>query len=120
MGQRHQLFIIAKFGSRYRGLATVHHQWLYGASALRTCNHLLTILSDKTNRDALHHELRVADDFYKTDPLPEIEDRQPAPFPLFNSILMAGTSTNPSSASRAAMVRLWVPLPSMLVWVAAC
>lgn len=110
MGQRHQLFIIAKFGSRYRGLAALHHQWLYGVSALRICNNLLTILSDKTNRDALHHELRLADDFFKTEPLPETP---PSPFPFFSSCLIAGTSSNPSSAARAAMVGLLAPLPFM-------
>jgi hypothetical protein len=26
MGQRHQLFVIAKIGNRYRGLAAVHHR----------------------------------------------------------------------------------------------
>lgn len=34
MGQRHQLFVIAKILGRYRGLAAVHHQWLYGSLAL--------------------------------------------------------------------------------------
>jgi hypothetical protein len=35
MGQRHQLFVIAKIGNRYRGLAAIHHPWLYGATALK-------------------------------------------------------------------------------------
>lgn len=35
MLQRHELFVIAKIGNRYRGLAAIHHQWLYGAAALQ-------------------------------------------------------------------------------------
>ena len=37
MGQRHQLFVIAKVKARYRTLCAVHHQWLYGQTALRRC-----------------------------------------------------------------------------------
>jgi hypothetical protein len=36
MGQRHQLFAIAKIGGRYRSLAALHHQWLYGFTALKS------------------------------------------------------------------------------------
>jgi len=43
MGQHHQIFIIAKIGARYRGLAALHHQWLYGASALKSESLLLSI-----------------------------------------------------------------------------
>ena len=37
MGQRHQLFVIAKVKGRYRTLCAIHHQWLYGHTALRRC-----------------------------------------------------------------------------------
>lgn len=33
MGQRHQFFAIARINNRYRTLAAVHNQWLYGHSA---------------------------------------------------------------------------------------
>ena len=35
MGQRHQMFIIAKAGGRYRVLAALHHQLLHGFMAVR-------------------------------------------------------------------------------------
>lgn len=47
MGQRHQLFVIAKIGTRYRGLAAVHHRksflHIYSTRLCPVCNHLLTI-----------------------------------------------------------------------------
>ena len=35
MGQRHRFFAIARNNSRYRTLAVIHNQWIYGHSALR-------------------------------------------------------------------------------------
>ena len=60
MGQRHQLFVIAKIANRYRGLAVFHHQWLYGARALKQCLALLTIFSSPANRLAILQELAAA------------------------------------------------------------
>ncbi|KAG8907100.1 hypothetical protein FRB99_005355 [Tulasnella sp. 403] len=34
MGQRHQIYAIARVRGRYRCLAAFHHQWLYGCSAV--------------------------------------------------------------------------------------
>lgn len=60
MGQRHQLFMIAKIANWYRGLAVFHHQWLYGARALKQCLALLTIFSAPANRLAILQELAAA------------------------------------------------------------
>ncbi|TGO26641.1 hypothetical protein BPAE_0055g00120 [Botrytis paeoniae] len=60
MGQRHQLFVVAKINGRYRGLAAIHHQWLYGVTALEVCLNILKILQSPANRIALSHELRHA------------------------------------------------------------
>ena len=60
MGQRHQLFVIAKIKGKYRSLAAVHHQWLYGHTALSRCQGLLTIFSNPKNAFALQHELKIA------------------------------------------------------------
>src|SRR5271156_1559806 len=60
MGQRHQLFVIAKIANRYRGLAVFHHQWLYGARALKQCLALLAIFSAPANRLAILQELAAA------------------------------------------------------------
>lgn len=99
MGQRHQLFIIARLGKHYRSLAAVHHQWLYGVSALRACLRLLRIFSDPSNRLALKHELDLAAAFYKNRPPPP---SQPAkyqnaenticPFPFILTCLAVGVS----------------------------
>ena len=98
MGQRHQLFVIARAGKHYRSLAAIHHQWLYGVSALRSCLRLLRIFSDPANRLALKHELDLAAAFFKNQPPPT----EPAayrraesticPFPFILTCLAIGTS----------------------------
>ncbi|KAL9103723.1 MAG: hypothetical protein Q9163_001273 [Psora crenata] len=60
MGQRHQLFVIARTNQKYRTLAAVHHQWLYGHTALRRCLGTLEILQGKNNRVPLEEELKDA------------------------------------------------------------
>ncbi|WAO92210.1 hypothetical protein NCS54_00970600 [Fusarium falciforme] len=98
MGQRHQLFVIARVGKHYRSLAAVHHQWLYGVSALRSCLRLLRIFSDPGNRLALKHELDLAVSFFKDKPPPsEPEEYQDAesttcPFPFITTCLAIGAS----------------------------
>ncbi|EEY24028.1 predicted protein [Verticillium alfalfae VaMs.102] len=99
MGQRHQLFVIARVGNYYRPLAAIHHQWLYGVSALRSCRRLLRIFSDPSNRIALKHELYLAVDFFQkrgpppSDP-PECEDpeRTACPFPFITTYLAVGAA----------------------------
>ncbi|KAG7146012.1 hypothetical protein HYQ46_005218 [Verticillium longisporum] len=99
MGQRHQLFVIARVGNYYRPLAAIHHQWLYGVSALRSCRRLLRIFSDPSNRIALKHELYLAVDFFQkrgpppSDP-PECEDpeRTACPFPFITTCLAVGAA----------------------------
>lgn len=58
MGQRHQLFIIAKINARYRVLAVVHNQWLCGIDALEVCLRLIKTFEEPENHLALSHELR--------------------------------------------------------------
>jgi hypothetical protein len=53
MGQRHQLFIIAEVGSRYRVLAALHHQWLYGLTAVQQCLQVITFLQAERNQDEI-------------------------------------------------------------------
>ncbi|KAK7408783.1 hypothetical protein QQX98_009027 [Neonectria punicea] len=102
MGQRHQLFVIARVGNHYRTLAAVHHQWLYGVSALRSCRRLLRIFSDVNNRITLKHELDLATGFFKDQGPPpsrppsyeeaeEVEER-PCPFPFITTCLATGAA----------------------------
>ncbi|KAL5592420.1 hypothetical protein FOBRF1_013446 [Fusarium oxysporum] len=99
MGQRYQLFVIARVGNYYRPLAAIHHQWLYGVSALRSCRRFLRISSDPSNRIALKHELHLAVDFFqKRGPPPsdpsEYEDpeRTACPFPFITTCLAVGAA----------------------------
>ena len=60
MGQRHQLFVIACINGRYRCLAAVHHQWLFGRNAAERCLEILKLLNSNLNRIALQEELKLA------------------------------------------------------------
>ena len=60
MGQRHQLFIIAKVGTRYRVLAAVHHQWLYGLKAVEQCLQAIQLLQADVNQAHIRRELQQA------------------------------------------------------------
>ena len=44
MGQRHQLFVIARVWKRYRTLAAVHRQWLYKMGPIERCLRLIHTL----------------------------------------------------------------------------
>lgn len=99
MGQRHQLFVIGRIGGYYRGLAAVHHQWLYGAGAVRSCHRLLRIFSDPSNRVTLQNELHLAVAFFERQGPPpsrplwnsHVEDR-PCPFPFITTCLVTGAA----------------------------
>ncbi|KAJ4319809.1 hypothetical protein N0V84_006190 [Fusarium piperis] len=104
MGQRHQLFVIARVGKHYRSLAAVHHQWLYGVSALRSSLRLLRIFSDPGNRLALEHELDLAAPFFKDQPPPtsglaKYQDARNTicPFPFILTCLAIGASYDPKT-----------------------
>lgn len=92
MGQRHQLFVIAKLGHRYRPLAAVHNQWLYGEGPLRRCRHLLQVFPALANRVPIAQELRAAreksDDFWARDDIFQ-------PFPFIATCLTVGSSFDP-------------------------
>ena len=93
MGQRHQLFVIAKIANRYRGLAVFHHQWLYGDIALERCLRILTIFSAPANRLPIQQELTAArrlDEEFWTKPR-SWEDFE-VPFPFITTCLLLGAS----------------------------
>lgn len=99
MGQRHQLFIIARISGKYRTLAAVHHQWLYGHTALRRCLDTLKILQNGNNRVPLEEELKMASEYgeevWKT---PEAgaswSDKLRIQFPFITTCLVLGSSFN--------------------------
>jgi hypothetical protein len=95
MGQRHQLFVIAKVGNRYRRLSALHHQYLYRASALKRCLEILDIFSAPANPLPIQQELTAArryDEEFWTKPWsykdPEV------PFPFITTCLLLGASLN--------------------------
>jgi hypothetical protein len=93
MGQRHQLFVIAKIANRYRGLAAFHHQWLYGALALERCLRIITIFSAPANRLPIQQELTAArrfDEEFWTKQR-SWEDFE-VPFPFITTCLLLGAS----------------------------
>jgi hypothetical protein len=60
MGQRHQIFVIANVNGRYRTLACIHHQWLFGFTAIRRCFQLVEIFNAEVNRMNIRAELERA------------------------------------------------------------
>ena len=97
MGQRHQLFVIARVGKQYRSLAAVHHQWLYGLKALDSASRLLRIFSDPANRLPIEQELHIAADYFEDKgpppswPAPYEEyDNTPCHFPFIATCLVVG------------------------------
>ena len=98
MGQRHQLFVIAKVNGKYRSLAVVHHQWLYGYTALRQCRKILEIFSNPNNATALSNELKYAAiNQVLWDGVPDYQDCKPR-FPFITTCLMLGASFSPEDS----------------------
>jgi hypothetical protein len=105
MGQRHQLFVIAKIANRYRGLAVFHHQWLYGYRALRQCLALLTIFSAPANRLAILQELAAArrhSENFWAKPLDYTNNE--VPFPFITTCLLLGASFNVEDGYNARVI----------------
>lgn len=100
MGQRHQLFVIAKINNRYRCLAAIHHQWLYGHTALRRCLGTLEIFQAVANRLPLQQELIAAaqldDEFWTTETEPADSYHADVRFPFTMTCLVLGASFSSS------------------------
>ncbi|KAK4549827.1 hypothetical protein LTR36_005128 [Oleoguttula mirabilis] len=93
MGQRSQLFIIAKINGRHRVLAAAHHQNFYGRLTIRQCLHLLQILRSEANRIDIRRELSRAErqDWNELLPTNGKETSYPtAPFPFLATCLAVG------------------------------
>lgn len=97
MGQRHQLFVIARISGRYRQLAAIHHQWLYGHTALRRCLDTLKIFGNHSNRLPIEQELIAAskkDDDFWVAPADKYRDDKNShvPFPFIMTCFIIGAS----------------------------
>ena len=101
MGQRHQLYVIARSSGRYRVLAAAHHQWLFGRTAIRQCRLIMGILGAESNRVDLLQELRRADQGSWTRLTPEKTAHNSSDnpfsafrFPFIATCLAIGASVN--------------------------
>ena len=112
MGQRHQLFVIAKIGNRYRGLAVFHHQWLYGATALKRCLGILAIFSAPANRLPIQQELTAArkhaDEFWTE---PQTWTSLEVPFPFITTCLLLGASLDVKEGYDASVLLMPFNMP---------
>ncbi|KAK4497070.1 hypothetical protein PRZ48_011519 [Zasmidium cellare] len=68
MGQRHQLYVIAKADGRYRTLAALHKQWGYGMGAIRRCQLVMQVF--RANASIVRQEIQKAE---KLDWAKEVE-----------------------------------------------
>lgn len=98
MGQRHQLLVIAKINGKYRTLCAIHHQWLYGRTALSRCNGILKIFGDATNQRPIQQELRLAskkdEKLWVARPDEQETRKIGVPFPFIATCLSMGASFN--------------------------
>ena len=98
MGQRHQLFIIAKILGRYRGLAALHKQFGWGYQAVARCSRLLEVFQAPENRIPIQQELlraRTHDEAFwnqKSDDSQSNYAQRVAPFPFISTALILGAS----------------------------
>ncbi|KAK0486928.1 hypothetical protein EDD18DRAFT_1360140 [Armillaria luteobubalina] len=81
MGQRHQVFAIAKVipkgdtSAYYRCVAAWHHQWCYGTLPLKATRRFLTILKQKDNAEIVLDEIRrVQNKYGRWQEEPELPD----------------------------------------------
>ncbi|KAJ7904413.1 hypothetical protein B0H14DRAFT_3421196 [Mycena olivaceomarginata] len=89
MGQRHQVFLVARVvpsaggEARYRCVAAYHHQWCYGRLPLIAARRFLTLLKQKDNAKLVSEEVRALQGKYGTgtsEPrLPDV----PCPYTTF-------------------------------------
>ncbi|KAF7313712.1 hypothetical protein HMN09_00528100 [Mycena chlorophos] len=90
MGQRHQIFIVAKvitqdLVTRYRCVGAYHHQWCYGRLPLRGARRFLDLLKQKDNANIVKAELATLNRLrtYGTDVPPDSFVYAPVPYALF-------------------------------------
>ncbi|KAF9555370.1 hypothetical protein CPC08DRAFT_753139 [Agrocybe pediades] len=89
MGQRHQAFVIARQGQRYRCIAALHHQWCYGRGPLRAAAQFLSLVQQPQNAWIIHKEL----DEHTASSL-DHDDDIAIPCPFTNYLLSLAFSVN--------------------------
>ncbi|GLB42883.1 hypothetical protein LshimejAT787_1203320 [Lyophyllum shimeji] len=70
MGQRHQVFLIARVvphgetKAYYRCVAALHHQWCYGRLPLHATRRMLSLIKKEDNAEIIREELRLLNEKY--------------------------------------------------------
>ena len=100
MGQRHQVFLIARVTpyskplgeTRYRCVAALHHQWCYGRLPLNAATRFFTLIKQKENAEIIREEILNIHGLYgifRTRPqLPEV------PCPFTHYLMQSAWSSN--------------------------
>ncbi|KAL8671386.1 MAG: hypothetical protein Q9168_004118 [Polycauliona sp. 1 TL-2023] len=91
MGERHQIFVVAKIRGRYRTLAAVHRQSLTTAEPWTRCLRVMRIFEAEPNRVPTKQELRAAAN--QDESFWDVGEIQPFPFIL--TCLLVGSSFEP-------------------------
>jgi hypothetical protein len=120
MGQRHQFFAIARINNRYRTLAVIHNQWLYGHSAVRQCLNTMRILSATGNSQGIRRELRLAeskpDSFWEAKPRARGDDKgRVCPFFEFVRELFARCASVHAQTHASTLASACQTLPSYVL-----
>ncbi|KAF7301373.1 hypothetical protein MIND_00702500 [Mycena indigotica] len=89
MGQRHQIFLVARVvahgenAARYRCVGAYHHQWCYGRLPLMGARRFITLLKQKDNAKIVKAEIDAIQGQYGKENLPRNVDYVPCPYSLF-------------------------------------
>lgn len=89
MGQRHQIFLIARIiphghtDAKYRCIGAFHSQWCFGTLPLKATLRFLTLIKQPDNADIIRHELSELNGKYgRGDEEPQLISI-PCPYSLF-------------------------------------
>ncbi|KAI0062155.1 hypothetical protein BV25DRAFT_1772067, partial [Artomyces pyxidatus] len=91
MGQRHQVFVIARIRPhgdastppKYRCIAAFHHQWCYGSLPVRATHRFISLAKQKDNTEIIAAEIKAIQGLYGVWQQKPDMPRVPAPFVAF-------------------------------------
>ncbi|KAJ7499023.1 hypothetical protein FB451DRAFT_1016034 [Mycena latifolia] len=89
MGQRHQIFIVARVTAhnaktpRYRCVGAYHHQWCYGRLPLMATRRFISLIKQKDNAEIIEEEIRALQGKYALEEDKPRLPQAPCPYALF-------------------------------------
>ncbi|KZV73359.1 hypothetical protein PENSPDRAFT_750106 [Peniophora sp. CONT] len=99
MGQRHQIFIVARVRSKgektghRRCVAAYHHQWCYGRTALQCLSRFVKLASQPDNAASIRRDLANVDGNYVEESADE-EEREYVPCPFIVYLVQLAWNVN--------------------------